>query len=86
MTESKQDFRFITEIPKNTYGEHFDDLFVYPDYDAGRVCLQITIPANCEKIVWEVLDQNKVIAAGAAAAPPAGELFMTGEKIPAFKP
>lgn len=86
MTESKQDFRFITEIPKNTYGENFDDLFVYPDYDAGRVCLQLTIPAGCTEIAWEVLDQGRVIAKGATTAPPAGELFKAGEKIPSFKP
>ncbi|NLF92503.1 MAG: hypothetical protein GX564_01340, partial [Oligosphaeraceae bacterium] len=66
MAENKQEFQFITEIPKNTYGVNFEDLFVYPLYDEGKVAIQLTTPADCEKISWQILDKDRIIAANSA--------------------
>ncbi len=82
----KKEFQFITEIPKNVWGENFDDIFVHPLYDEGKVAMQITAPAGCEKIAWEVLDKGKKIASGSSTDFKAKKLFKTAEAIRNFKP
>ena len=82
----KKEFRFVTEIPKNTWGADFDDIFVYPMYDEGKVGMEITVPKGCEKIAWEVIDAGKVIASGSKAKPAAGKIFKTSETVKDFKP
>jgi beta-galactosidase len=86
MAENKKEFQFITEIPKNTYGEKFEDLFIYPLYDEGKVAIQLTTPADCEKISWQILDKDRIIAANSAPAPAPGSLFQATETVPDFRP
>ena len=86
MAEAKKEFRFVTEVPKNVWGADFDDIFVYPLYDEGKVGMEITVPKGCEKIAWEVLDKGKKIASGSSTDFKAGKIFKTTEVVKNFKP
>ena len=86
MAEEKNEFRFVTEVPKNVWGPEFEDIFVYPVYDEGKVAMEITVPKKCSKIAWEVLDKKKCIASGSATDIKAGKIFKTTEAIKNFKP
>ena len=43
MAEEKKEFQFVTEVPKNVWGPEFEDIFVYPVYDEGKVAMEITV-------------------------------------------
>ena len=81
-----EEFKFVTEVPKNIWGPEFEDIFVYPMFDEGKVAMEVTVAEGVSKIAWEVIDNGTVIASGSANAPKAGEVFKTTEEIKDFKP
>ena len=45
-----EEFKFVTEVPKNVWGPEFEDIFVYPMYDEGKVAMEITVAKGVSKI------------------------------------
>jgi hypothetical protein len=64
---------------------HFEDLFVYPDYDNSKVVAKFTVPAKCQSCSWQVIDGAKVISKGETKLKPQSEYSIT-ETIKNFKP
>ena len=81
-----EEFKFVTEVPKNVWGPEFEDIFVYPMYDEGKVAMEITVAKGVSKIAWEVLDKGKKIASGSSTDFKAGKVFKATEEIKKFKP
>ena len=81
-----EEFKFVTEVPKNVWGPEFEDIFVYPMYDESKVAMEITVAENVAKISWEVLDKGQVIASGSSADLKAGEVFKAVEDVKDFNP